>query len=151
MVVLLSEIELSRRFSILPWGVSFWLCWGANQAARAKPDARAEGFPADLKIRILQDLRCQPKAYTCKGFLNRRQAPPLDSDFFFWKLPDLDFLIKIKHSTLRKKHETKSHTLYVIPQPRLFEVCFVFLCFFCFPGFPGFPRFCVFRLCVLSW
>ena len=151
MVVLLSEIELSRRFSILPWGVSFWLCWGANQAARAKPDARAEGFPADLKIRILQDLRCQPNAYTCKGFLNRRQAPPLDSDFFFWKLPDLDFLIKIKHSTLRKKHETKSHTLYVIPQPRLFEVCFVFLCFFCFPGFPGFPRFCVFRLCVLSW
>ena len=114
MVVLLSEIELSRRFSILPWGVSFWLCWGANQAARAKPDARAEGFPANLEIKILQDLRCQPKAYTCKGFLNRRQAPPLDSDFFFWKLPDLDFLIKIKHSTLRKKHETKSHTLYVI-------------------------------------
>ena len=151
MVVLLSEIELSRRFSILPWGVSFWLCWGANQAARAKPDARAEGFPADLKIRILQDLRCQPKATKCKALLSTRQVPPLDSDFFFWKLPDLDFLIKIKHSTLRKKHETKSHTLYVIPQPRLFEVCFVFLCFFCFPVFPGFPRFCVFRLCVLSW
>ena len=151
MVVLLNEIELSRRFSILPWGVSFWLCWGANQAARAKPDARAEGFPADLKIRILQDLRCQPKATNCKALLSTRQVPPSGFWLFFWKLPDLDFPIKIKHSALRKKHETKSHTLYVIPQPRLFEVCFVFLCFFCFPVFPGFPRFCVFRLCVLSW
>ena len=151
MVVLLSEIELSRRFSILPWGVSFWLCWGANQAARAKPDARAEGFPADLQIRILQDLRCQPKAYTCKGFLNRRQAPPLDSDFFFWKLPDLDFLIKIKHSTLRKKHETKSHTLDVISQPWLFEVYVRVFVFFVFFWFFAFSCFFVFRSCALSW
>ena len=102
--------------------------------------------PADLEIKILQDLRCQPKAYTCKGFLNRRQAPPLDSDFFFWKLPDLDFLIKIKHSTLRKKHETKSHTLYVIPQPRLFKVCFCVFVFFLFSWFSSFSSFLCFSL-----
>ena len=152
MVVLLSEIELSRRFSILPWGVSFWLCWGANQAARAKPDARAEGFPADLKIRILQDLRCQPKATKCKALLSTRQVPPLDSDFFFWKLPDLDFLIKIKHSTLRKKHETKSHTLYMLSHNQGCLRCVLCFCVFSvFLVFLVFLVFVFFRLCVLSW
>ena len=80
------------------------------------------------------------------------KSHPLDSDFFFWKLPDLDFPIKIKHSALRKKHETKSHTLYMLSHNQGCLRCvFVFLCFFCFPGFPRFPRFCVFRLCVISW
>ena len=104
--------------------------------------------PADLEIRILQDLKCQPKPYTCKALLNRRQVPPLDSDFFFWKLPDLDFPFKIKHSTLRKKHETKSYMLS--HNQGCLRCVFVFLCFFCFFCFSWFSSFLCFSLvCVI--
>jgi hypothetical protein len=47
--------------------------------------------------------------------LNTKQVHPLDPDLFFWKLSDLHFPLKIKHSALDKTHETKSHTLDVIP------------------------------------
>ena len=81
------------------------------------------------------------------------KSHPLDSDFFFWKLPDLDFPTKIKHSALRKKHETKSHTLYVIyviSQPRLFKVCFCVFVFFLFSWFSSFSSFLCFSLvCVI--
>ena len=71
--------------------------------------------PADLKIKILQDLRCQPKACTCKALLNTRQVHPLVSEFFFLKLTDLDFTINMKHSPTDKTHETKSHTFPMDP------------------------------------
>jgi len=80
--------------------------------------------------------------------LSTRQVHPLDPDLFFWKLSDFDFPFKIKHSTIDKTHETKSHTLDVIPQPWLFEVCvrvfvfFVFFWFFAFSWFFGFSLMC---------
>ena len=129
-------------------GRPFLWSWGASQAARAEPDVPAEGSPANLKIRILDDVQCQPKTYKCKALLSRRQVHPLDHDLFFWKLSDFDFPLKIKHSTIDKTHETKSHTLYVIPQPWLFEVCvrvfvfFVFFWFFAFSCFFSFSLMC---------
>ena len=82
--------------------------------------------------------------------LNTRQVSPLDSDIFFWKLPDLDFPFKIKHSALDIKHETKSHTLDVIPHPRVFKVCVRVFVFFVFSWFSSFSSFLCFSLvCVI--
>ena len=110
-------------------GRPFLWSWGASQAARAEPDVPAEGSPANLKIRILDDVQCQPKTYKCKALLSTRQVHPLDHDLFFWKLSDFDFPLKIKHSTIDKTHETKSHTLYVFVFFCIFLVFRVFLFF----------------------
>ena len=57
--------------------------------------------PADLKIRILEDLRCQPKTYKGKALLNTKQVHPLDPDLLGcqpWDPKPLSFSLSLSLS-----------------------------------------------------